>query len=63
MSPGLLFCAICRTFLSGGTRIRTGDTMIFSHIRRLLGMRVYRIPKRIFVHGVPSVVAWYRPYC
>jgi hypothetical protein len=25
----LLFC---RTFRSGGTRIRTGDTMIFSHV-------------------------------
>jgi hypothetical protein len=24
------FSAICRTFLSGGTRIRTGDAMIFS---------------------------------
>jgi hypothetical protein len=29
----------CRTFLSGGTRIRTEDTMIFSHIQRPLGMR------------------------
>jgi hypothetical protein len=26
-------------FLSGGTRIRTGDTMIFSHMPRPLGMR------------------------
>jgi hypothetical protein len=26
------FSAICRTFISGGTRIRTGDTMIFSHV-------------------------------
>jgi hypothetical protein len=24
------FSSICRTFRSGGTRIRTGDTMIFS---------------------------------
>jgi hypothetical protein len=36
-SPGnnieaLSFSAICRTFRSGGTRIRTGDTMIFSHV-------------------------------
>jgi hypothetical protein len=23
---------ICRTLRSGGTRIRTGDTMIFSHV-------------------------------
>ena len=32
----LYFSAICRTFRSGGTRIRTGDTMIFSpraHVR------------------------------
>ena len=28
----LYFSAICRTFRSGGTRIRTGDTMIFSHV-------------------------------
>jgi hypothetical protein len=28
----LLFSAICRTLRSGGTRIRTGDTMIFSHV-------------------------------
>jgi hypothetical protein len=28
----LTFSAICRTFRSGGTRIRTGDTMIFSHV-------------------------------
>jgi hypothetical protein len=28
----LSFSAICRTFQSGGTRIRTGDTMIFSHV-------------------------------
>ena len=33
------------TFLSGGTRIRTGDTMIFSHIPRPLGMRKSRIGK------------------
>ena len=24
--------AVCRTLRSGGTRIRTGDTMIFSHV-------------------------------
>jgi hypothetical protein len=27
----LSFSAICRTLRSGGTRIRTGDTMIFSY--------------------------------
>jgi hypothetical protein len=44
------FSAICRTFLSGGTRIRTRDTMIFSHMRSPIGMRKTRIPKRIYVH-------------
>jgi hypothetical protein len=38
-------------FLSGGTRIRTGDTMIFSHMQKPLGMRKTRIGKRIYVHG------------
>ena len=28
----LYFPAICKTFLSGGTRIRTGDTMIFRFV-------------------------------
>jgi len=27
-----VFVRFCRAFLSGGTRIRTGDTMIFSHV-------------------------------
>ncbi len=31
-AEALSFFAICRTFLSGGTRIRTGDTMIFSSV-------------------------------
>jgi hypothetical protein len=52
-----------RIFSSGGTRIRTGDTMIFSHFRGPLGMRIFRICKQVFVHGVPPVVAWCRPYC
>ena len=26
------FLLFCRNFSSGGTRIRTGDTMIFSHV-------------------------------
>jgi hypothetical protein len=59
----LLFWPICRTFLSGRIRIRTGDTMIFSHILRLLGMRICRIGERVSVHEVPSVIAWCRPYC
>ena len=37
--------------------------MIFSHIQRPLGMRIYRIGKRLPIHEVPSVVAWCRPYC
>jgi hypothetical protein len=31
-AKALCFSAICRTLRSGGTRIRTGDTMIFSHV-------------------------------
>jgi hypothetical protein len=46
----LTFSAICRTFRSGGTRIRTGDTMIFSHMQKPLGMRKTRVGKRICVH-------------
>jgi hypothetical protein len=57
------FLAICRTFLSGGTRIRTGDTMIFSDFRRPIGMRICRIGKRIYVHGVPLDTSWFCPYC
>jgi hypothetical protein len=49
-AKGLSFSAICRTFLSGGTRIRTGDTMIFSHMQKPLGMRKSRVGMRIFVH-------------
>jgi len=48
---------------SGGTRTRTGDTMIFSHMSRPLGMRFYRISKRISVHRVSLDIAWCRPYC
>ena len=58
-----IFSAICRTFRSGGTRIRTGDTMIFSHFRRPLGMRIRRIGKGIYVHGVPLDTSWFCPYC
>jgi hypothetical protein len=38
------FPMICRTFSSGGTWIRTGDTMIFSHMQRPFGMR--KTPRR-----------------
>jgi hypothetical protein len=31
-TDGFGFVVICRTSESGGTRIRTGDTMIFSHV-------------------------------
>src|SRR5215203_6787372 len=48
---------------SGETRTRTGDTMIFSHMSRPLGMRFYRISKRISVHRVSLDIAWCRPYC
>src|SRR5215208_6462156 len=59
----LYFSAICRTFRSGGTRIRTGDTMIFSHMPRPLGMRKTRISKQISVHGVPLDTILFCPYC
>jgi hypothetical protein len=59
----LSFSAICRTFSSGGTRIRTGDTMIFSHMQKPLGMRICRIGKRIYVQGVPLNTSWFCPYC
>jgi hypothetical protein len=59
----LSFSAICRTFRSGGTRIRTGDTMIFSHMQKPLGMRQILIGKRICVHRVPLDASWFCPYC
>src|SRR5215208_7691839 len=59
----LYFSSICRTFLSGGTRIRTGDTMIFSHFRRPLGMRKTPIGKRIYVHAVSPRTTQFHPYC
>jgi hypothetical protein len=33
-AKALYFSTICRTFSSGGTRIRTGDTMIFRSVRK-----------------------------
>ena len=57
------FSTICRTFRRGGTRIRTGDTIIFSHRPRSLGMRIHRIGKRICVHSVPLDTSWFCPYC
>jgi hypothetical protein len=57
------FSAFCRDLVSGGTRIRTGDTMIFGHIPRPLGMRKTRIGKRISVHGVPLDTSWFCSYC
>jgi len=49
-AKALYFSAICRTFINGGTRIRTGDTMIFSHMQKPLGMRKKRVGRRFFVH-------------
>jgi hypothetical protein len=62
-AKALYFLAICRTFRSGGTRIRTGDTMIFSHMQKPLGMGQTRIGKRICVQGVPMDTTWFCPYC
>jgi hypothetical protein len=55
----------CKTpvLVSGGTRIRTGGTMIFSHIQKPLGMRKTRVSKRIYVQGVPLDTSWFCPYC
>jgi hypothetical protein len=58
-----VFARFCRTFSSGGTRIRTGDTMIFSHMQKPLGMRKTRIGKRIRVYRVPLDTSWFCPYC
>jgi hypothetical protein len=57
------FSAICRTFFSGGIRIRTGDTMIFSHLQKPLGMRKTRVGMRIYVHCVPLHTTLFCPYC
>ena len=58
-----MFARFCRTFRSGGTRIRTGDTMIFSHFRRPIGMRITRMGKGISVHCVPLDTTLSCPYC
>ena len=62
-AKALCFSTICRTFRSGGTRIRTGDTMIISHMQKPLGMRKTRVGKRICVHRVPLDTSWFCPYC
>ena len=49
--------------MSGGTRIRTGDPMIFRHMQEPLGMRITRMGKRISVHRVPLDTSWSCPYC
>ena len=49
--------------MSGGTRIRTGDTMIFSHVQKPIGMRKTRVGKRICVHCVPLDTTLFCPYC
>jgi hypothetical protein len=54
---------ICRTLRSGGTRIRTGDTMIFRHMRKPLGMRQILVGKPIYVRRVPVHTTWFYPYC
>src|ERR671911_1001994 len=55
--------AICRTFRSGGTRIRTGDTMIFRHMQQPLGMRKTRVGKPVYVRRVPLDTTLFYPYC
>ena len=48
---------------NGEARNRTGDTMIFSHVPRPLGILKSRIGKEISVHRVSLELAWCRPYC
>src|SRR5215218_6634204 len=62
-AEALSFSATCMTSISGGPRIRTGDTMIFRHFRRPIGMRKTPIGKRICVNGVPLDTSWFCPYC
>ena len=50
-------------FQSGGTRIRTGDTMIFSHMQKPLGMRKTRVAARISVQGEPLDTSCFCTYC
>ena len=50
-------------FQSGGTRIRTGDTMIFSHMQKPLGMRKTSVGMRISVQGVPLDTTRFWSYC
>jgi len=73
------FLAICRAFRSGGTRIRTGDTMIFSprtrvRVRPALSRYVAYLSRKPALHGVgypgvfgcvlPSIAAALLPrYC
>jgi hypothetical protein len=64
------FLAICRTFLSGGTRIRTGDTMIFSPpglgpaYASLSGNLAWLCDFRVSVGSVcPLHPCLYRPGC
>ena len=59
---GVLLTVFCCEFYSGGTRTRTGDTMIFSNMSRSLGMQQIRIAKRISVRRVSLDVAWCHPY-
>jgi hypothetical protein len=63
MAERFTFSAFCRLFLSGGTRIRTGDTMIFRHMQKPLDMRKIRVGKRIYVRRVPAGTTWFCPYC
>jgi hypothetical protein len=50
-------------FQSGGTRIRTRDTMIFSHMQKPLGMRKTRVAARISVQGEPLDTSCFCTYC
>ena len=49
--------AFCRTLMSGGTRIRTGDTMIFSHVLYQLSYPARRgeTPEQILRYEVVAI--------
>jgi hypothetical protein len=49
MAERFTFSEFCRTLKSGGTRIRTGDTMIFSHFRMVIAKQKTRVGKLISV--------------
>jgi hypothetical protein len=46
-----------------GNRYRYPVYPSLATIRRPIGMRIYGIPMRIYVQGVPLDTTWFCPYC